>query len=430
MPEAHDLVIVGGGVAGLDLATHLAGCQVNDKTLRVTLVDRETSYVWKPMLHTIAAGTQEAELQQTSFVSQARERGFIYSPGAISAIDLAARRIRLDPWMARDGREILEPREVAYDTLVLAYGSRANDFGTEGVAEHCYTIDARSEAVAFNDEVRLRLLQALARRTQLRITIVGGGATGVQLAAELVRLTEQAEHYGAAGTREIVSITLVESGDRLLTAFPDRISAESQQRLEGLGVTVHTKSQVAAAEASGFRLADGRFLDSEIMVWAAGVRAACRPAGLDGLELNRSDQVVVSACLQATRDGNVFALGDCSSLTLPGESKPLPPTAQVANQQAVYLGQHLPGLLEGKTAPDFHFHDFGALVSLGGYDAFGSLGRLGFFKGGFIQGRVAQLGHAMLYRRYQARLHGFWKGSLLWLADQVASRVRPSIRVD
>jgi NADH dehydrogenase len=102
----------------------------------------------------------------------------------------------------------------------------------------------------------------------------------------------------------------------------------------------------------------------------------------------------------------------------------------VAHQQALYLTAHLPALLASQHVPDFVYHDFGSLVSLGGYGAFGSLGKFGFFKGGFIRGRVAQLGHAMLYRSHQARLYGFWRGSLLWLVDRINARVRPAIRLD
>lgn len=116
---------------------------------------------------------------------------------------------------------------------------------------------------------------------------------------------------------------------------------------------------------------------------------------------------------------------------MPGDfEQPLPPTAQVAHQQAQHLIEHLPAALHGKPIPPFQYRDFGSLVSLGGYDAFGSLGKFGFFYGGFIRGRVAQFGHTMLYRSHQPRLHGFWRGALIWLVDLINARLRPSIRLD
>lgn len=429
MPD-HRLVVVGGGIAGLDLATQLAGRVTAKGRLQVTLVDRESAHVWKPMLHTFAAGTQNVYQQQTAYMAQARERGFIYHLGEVVGVNREARSVLLAPLLDAQGSELLGRRHIGYDTLVLAFGSRANDFGTPGVTEHCLTIDSRGQAMAFNDIVRLRILQSLIKNTPLHIAIVGGGATGVELAAELVQLAEQAENYGAAGTREKVRITLVEAGARLLAAFPEQISVAARERLESLGIAMEVATRVGAAEAAGLRLQDGRLLACDVMVWAAGVRATTTLSGLEELETTRSDQLVIRPDLRTTRDPAIFALGDCASLTLPGQQRPLPPTAQVAHQQAVYLSRRIPALLEGEPTPAFTYRDFGSLVSLGGYDAFGSLGRLGFFKGGFIRGRVAQFGHAMLYRAHQARLHGFWRGNLLWLADRLTAGARPTIRVD
>nr|WP_256476601.1 NAD(P)/FAD-dependent oxidoreductase [Siccirubricoccus soli] len=430
MGEAHHVVILGGGVAGIEIATRLAARTVGGRRVKVTLIDRETAHVWKPMLHTIAAGTRDVHQQQTAYVAQARTHGFVFQPGEVLGIDRGARRVLLAPWLSAQGQELLPAREVPYNTLVLALGSTANDFGTPGVKEHCRTIDSRRQAIEFNDEVRLRILQSVTKNEPLAIGIVGGGATGVELAAELVELATLAEYYGATGMSRRLGVTLVESGDRLLAAFPERIAQASRSRLEELGVTVKTGARVMAAEPEGFRLSDGSLVDAGLKVWAAGVKAPDVLASLDGLEMTRTHQVVVGPTLQATQDADIYALGDCSSLTLAGQGRPLPPTAQVAHQQARYLAQWLPDLLAGRSVPDFSYRDFGSLVSLGGFDAYGSLGKFGFFKGGFIRGRVAQLGHAMLYRSHQARLHGFWHGSLLWLVDRINARVRPAIRVD
>jgi NADH dehydrogenase len=428
--DLRDVVIVGGGVAGIDIASHLAGRKSGKASLRVTLVDRESAHVWKPMLHTVAAGTRDVHQQQTSFVAQARRRGFSYQPGEVTAIDTNARRVQIAPWQTARGREILGAREIRYDTLVLAVGSRANDFGTPGVAEHCHAIDTRSQAIAFNDELRIRLVHASARSAELRIGIVGGGATGVELAAQLVALKELSEYYGAVNLTGKMSVILLESGPRLLAAFPERVASAARERLEKLGVIVRVGAEVAAAEARGFRLVGSSLIEADLMVWAAGVKAPALMSTLVGLELTKNHQAVIGLHLRTTRDENIYAVGDCSSLTPPGMPRPLPTTAQVAHQQARYLCDHLPALLAGRSAPDFKYHDFGSLVSLGGYGAYGSLGKFGFFKGGFIRGRVAQLGHALLYREHQARLRGFWTGGLLWLVDQIDSQVRPAIRLD
>lgn len=192
-----------------------------------------------------------------------------------------------------------------------------------------------------------------------------------------------------------------------------------------------TGARVTAATEAGFTLGDGNLVTATLKVWAAGVKAPAFLANLDGLETNRSNQLMITPALQTTRDPTIFALGDCSSLTLPGAKRPLPPTAQVAHQQAQHLLRHLPGSIQrGKPIPDFTYHDFGSLVSLANYDAYGTLGKFGLFTGGIIRGRLAQVSHAMLYRSHQAMLHGFWRGSLLWLVDRLNTRLRPAIRLD
>ncbi|WP_331373375.1 NAD(P)/FAD-dependent oxidoreductase [Sinorhizobium chiapasense] len=426
-PRPHQIVVVGGGIAGLEIVSKLPRT-IRRTPIAVTLIDREPAYVWKPMLHTIAAGTTDVSQQETSYIAQARSRRFVFEPGEVQGINRKERKVYLAP-LEIDGRRILPKRHISYDTLILATGSQANDFGIPGVRDHCFMIDNRSQAMNFNREIMARVLETLVANSMLQIAVVGGGATGVELAAELIQLTDVTAYYGAAGLRNQVKVTLLESGPNLLGAFPDRVAIAARERLERLGVTVLTGAQVVAADAGSLQLADGRQINAELKVWAAGVKAADACATFDGLEVTRNNQIVVRPTLQTTVDSRIFAVGDCSSLPLDDAGKQLPPAAQVAHQQASHLIRYLPGWLEGVDLPPFNFRDFGSIVSLGGYGAYGSLGQFGLFKGGFIRGRVAQLGHILLYRSHQARLHGFWRGGLIWLADMINSRVRPRIRL-
>lgn len=424
--DDHKLVVVGGGVAGLDLASHLAGRRTGDRRLAVTLVDREPAYVWKPILHTIAAGTSDAGLQQTVYAAQALSRGFTYEPGEAVAVDRAAREVRLGP-LKLDGAEVAPARSIAYDTLVLAVGSRANDFGTPGVAQHCARIDTRSDALAFNDRLRFELVKRAIAGTSLRVGIVGGGATGVELAAELVQAATEAERYGVRDASRRFAVVLIEAGPRLLAPFPEAIAESAQATLRRIGVEVRTGTPVTAVEEGGFRLHTGEQVGADLMVWAAGVEAPALLQSLGDLERTRTGQLVVGERLVADRDPRIVAVGDCASVRLPGRKNPPPTTAQAASQQARYLCKHLPDIIAGRTVPPATYHDFGSLVSLGGYDAYGTLGRFGLLDG-FLRGRVAQLGHALLYADYEVRLHGFWKGSLLWLLDTIARRARRPAR--
>lgn len=428
--SAKRILIVGGGVAGIELATELGRASRRAGGFVVTLLDADSAHIWKPMLHTIAAGTRDVYQQQVAYAAQARTAGFTYQPGAMCGLDRERKEIEVASLVHPDGRTLLPQRRIAYDVLILAIGSRANDFGTPGVNDLCWTIDSRVEADHFNRELRVRILQSAALGSDIAISIVGGGATGVELAAELVQLSEDAEAYGAKDASTRIHITLLEAGDRLLAAFPQDISEAACERLEQLGVDVRLGAKVSAAEEGGFRLADGELIPASLKVWAAGVKAADFLHELGGLESTRGNQLVVQPTLQTTRDAAIFAVGDCASLKLPDMERPLPPTAQVAHQHARHLVKHLPDWLNGKPIPAFAYHDFGSLVSLAQYDGYGSLGQFGMFKGGSFKGRLAQLSHAFLYRGHQARIHGFWKGGLIWLVDRLNRRLRPSIRLD
>ena len=428
--NAARVVIVGGGVAGLEIATAL-GKQRLPHNASVTLVDADSAHVWKPMLHTIAAGTRDLAQQQTTYLAQATDAHFAFQPGAMSGLDRERQEIILNPIITDDGRELVPARRIGYDKLIIAIGSGANDFGTPGVLEHCYMIDSRRKADDFNQEIRLRMLRSMTDGKTLQVAIVGGGATGVELAAELVQLSESAEAYGALGKAAKFQIVLIESGPRILASFPEEISSATQKRLAALGVTVLLNRKVQAAQADGLVLDGEELIPAGLSVWSAGVKA---PAFLStlGLPTTRGHQLIVNDDLQ-TADPNIYAVGDCASYTLPGESTPLPPTAQVAHQQARYVIELLPKVLDSPHAyagKGFAYRDFGALVSLANYDAYGSLGKFGLFNGGLIKGRMAMLSHIWLYRSHQARLYGFWRGGLLWLVDLINSRLRPSIRLD
>lgn len=426
--KQHELVVIGGGVAGMEIASTLARKQ---DSLKITLIDRESAHVWKPMLHTIAAGTRDISQQQTSYMAQAHRSGFGYQPGELEDIDTRAKEVILAAVMAPDDRLLIPARRISYDTLIIAVGSQVNDFGTPGAEEFCYRIDSRMQANNFNQEIRLRMLQCLAQDEELSISIVGGGATGVELAAELIRLVELTEGYGVKGLAERISVTLVEGGPRLLAAFPEDISEETRLRLESIGVQVILDARVEAVESEALVLDGGRRVHSTLKVWAAGVKAPAFLSQLDGLETNKGGQLLLRPSLQTTMNDDIYAVGDCAALTLLGEVRALPPTAQVAHQQAAHLIRYLPSaIFKGETVPSFAYRDFGSLVSLGDYDAFGSLGQFGLLKGTTIRGRLAQLSHAMLYRSHQVRLHGFWRGGLLWLVDRLNRRTGSSIRLD
>ncbi|MDB5371105.1 MAG: pyridine nucleotide-disulfide oxidoreductase [Roseomonas sp.] len=432
------IVIVGGGAGGLHLATRL-GRRLGrprghrDARAEVTLVDRDSSHIWKPLLHEAAAGTLDTGVEQLGFVAHASRNGFRYWPGEMQGLDRAEKRITLAAMNDAQGRGILPARDLPYDILILAVGSSANDFGIPGVLEHTSFIDSRDQAEAFHEALRAETIRCIAgpEDRTLDIAIVGGGATGVELSAELNTALGLASGYGLPDLRRRLRLTLVESAPRILGALPERVAASAQAELQRQGVTVLTNAQVSAVEPDALMLKDGRRISATLKVWAAGIRAPAFLRDLDGLESTRNGQLVIRPTLQTTRDDAVYALGDCASLTLPGTERPLGATAQVAQQQAVYLARALPGVLEGGVAAPFAYRHLGALVSLGQYNAYGSLGKRGLLGDGwFVQGRFAQISYASLYRRHQLGLHGLWRSLLYWCADLLRRASRPPVRLE
>ncbi len=168
MGSCKRIVIGGGGIAGLEVATLLGRSLGRPEAAEIVLIDRDTAHVWKPMLHTIAAGTSDLHREQVPFAPHALRHGFSYWPGEVESISRVDRVLRLAPLRRPDGSILLDAREISYDILILSAGSRANDFGTPGVAQHCRFIDSRLQAEAFNQEARAQILKCIVESTGMR----------------------------------------------------------------------------------------------------------------------------------------------------------------------------------------------------------------------------------------------------------------------
>jgi NADH dehydrogenase len=263
------------------------------------------------------------------------------------------------------------------------------------------------------------------------VAIIGAGATGVELAAELHRATRTLVSYNLEriDPERDVRIHLIEAGPRILPALPERISASAHALLQGLKVEVRTGARVTALDAGGVHLADGTAIPAELMVWAAGVKAPHFLAGLAGLETNRLNQIVVAPTLQSTRDEAVFAIGDCAAAPWLGrEGVTVPPRAQAAHQQASHLVTQLARRIDGQPLEPWRYRDFGSLVSLGEYSTVGNL--MGALVGGnlWVEGLFARTMYLSLYKMHQVALHGWWKTALgsasRWLTRRTEPRVK------
>lgn len=352
---------------------------------------------------------------------------------------------------------ILAPeRKLHYDTLVLAIGSVSNDFGTKGVREYAISIDDRSAADRFQKRFFSNYLSAQAKalistegltkldnldvhRERLDITVIGSGATGVELIGELQFACRNMRRLGVRHSIEEgnVHLNLVEAAPRILPAFPESISQPSHVQLEALGINVFTSAKVTEVTKTHVHLADGQQIPTTLCVWAAGIKAPEFLKDVEGLELNpRTNQVMLRPTLQTTTNDNIFALGDVAHIVPINshDGRAAPPTAQNAHQQSSFLRkslmkrimyleqqqkqQHLSSSATSSSEqqpppplvlPEYRYHDMGALVTVGVDHAFGRVGQ-----GLNVKGFIAQAMHYSLYRMHQIQIHGLLR-TLSWM---------------
>ncbi|MEO6042148.1 MAG: NAD(P)/FAD-dependent oxidoreductase [Croceibacterium sp.] len=429
------IVIVGGGAGGLELVRRL-GARYGRKHHDIILVEQNRTHIWKPLLHEVAAGSLDANLDEVGYRSHCHRWGYRFFLGRMETVDREARQVILAPLLDEDGSELVGRHAIRFDYLVLAVGSVTNDFGIPGVAAHCMVLDDRAGADRFRNRLLdhcLRVSRSMtddpAADAHVRVAIVGGGATGVELAAELYNSAAALRYYGLEVFDESrLDIVVIEAGPRILPALPERLAEAATAELEALGVRVLTGVQVTEAVAHAIVTAGGQRIEADLLVWAAGVKG---PPGLAelGLETNRSGQLVVGGTLQTTRDERIFAIGDCCAFTPPGAERPVPPRAQAAHQMAARVYDNLARLMDGRPLKPFVYRDHGSLVSLSRYSTVGSL--MGNLVGGrmAIEGRLARLVYTSLYRMHLIAIHGWVKGLALLMVGRVNRIIRPRLKL-
>ena len=436
----HQVVIVGGGAGGLELATRLGDSLGKHGEADITLIDKNRTHVWKPKLHEIASGSMDMSAHEVDYLAQAHWHRFRFRLGELTAIDRERREVHVAPYLDDEGRLVTPARAFAYDTLVVSVGSLSNDFGTPGVREHALRLESKVDAQRFHARMVNACIRAHAQTTplrpeQLHVAIIGAGATGVELAAELHRTTREVVAYGLdrVDAEKDIQVSVIEAADRVLPALPPRMSAATEALLRKLGVDVYTSAKVAEVLPEGVRLADGRILPAELVVWAAGVKAPDLLKEIAGLETNRSNQLVVLPTLQTTRDPDIFAMGDCAQCAWPeandGKGGFVPPRAQAAHQQASHVAAQIRRRLAGKPLKNYRYRDFGSLVSLGEFSTVGNM--MGGLIGGnlMIEGSFARLMYISLYKMHELALHGFVKVALDTLARLITRRTEPHVKL-
>ncbi|XHS79885.1 NAD(P)/FAD-dependent oxidoreductase [Burkholderiaceae bacterium UC74_6] len=432
------IVIVGGGAGGLELACKL-GRKLGPQ--KVFLVDRKLFHIWKPTLHEVAAGTIDIHQEGLSYLMLAHDNGFSFVYGSMLALDREKREVTVGEILDEAGGQIVPQRQLAFDRLVVAVGSTANYFGVPGAAEHTLALDGPEDAETFRLRM-LKLLTAAELRKErepeagIDIVIIGGGATGVELAAELREASAVHSRYGFArlDPHRDVRISLLEGASRILAPLPEKVSAAAAKLLGERKVTLHTSCRVVNIEPGAVHDADGKRYAADLVVWAAGIKAPALLATL-GLPTNRSGQLEVDGQLlikgQASGEHALYALGDCAACAMGTDGKLVPPRAQAAHQQADYLYAAFIALDRGETpsSDPYVYKDHGSLVSIGTQTTVGSL--MGNLSGAtwFVEGLFARLMYVSLHLLHHRAVLGSLRTGVLALARFLVKRATPLVKL-
>lgn len=430
------IVIVGGGAGGLELATRLGKQLGQHKKAEIVLIDCSPTHIWKPLLHEVAAGTLDSNDDELAYLAQARANHFRFIMGRMKGLNREKRLVEIAPmWNARGG-EIVPGRTQSYDILVIAVGSVSNDFGTAGVAEHCMFLDNADQAEFFRHRLLEAYMRAHARggvsaTGELDVAIVGGGATGIELSAQLHQAIQLFNAYGLEEIKPSdIKLHLIEASESLLPGLPKYLSDATVKQLKAIGVNLYLGEKVVEVNASGVKTLSGLFIPAAIKVWAAGIKAPDFLKNLAGLESNRINQLLVRQNLQTTLDESIYVIGDCAACHWPekGEQAMVPPRAQSAHQMADLVYENINRSLKGQALKDFVYKDYGSLVSFGKFSTVGNL--MGNLMGNvMIEGALARLVYLSLYKMHQTALFGPVRVALLIVSSFFRTRLRPKIKL-
>lgn len=425
------IVVVGGGAGGLELVIKLARKLKRNADAKVTLIDMNASHIWKPLLHEVATGSLDSNHDETSYRMLARKHGFDFLLGRVIRVDAPSQVVHIAAELDDDGETLVAERSLQYDQLVLSPGSLSNDFGTDGVAEYCIKLDSRAEAERFH-QLYLKQLHRVSAATdqesQLSVVIVGGGATGVELAADLHNVAGRLQEYGFEKfSPERLKVSVIEAGSLLLPRLPERIGLSVRDELQRIGVDVMTDTRIDSAESGALITSDGRRIQADVSVWAAGIRAPSFLAD-SGLPCDNIGRVKVNPDLTVEGFSNVYGAGDCCSCPME-DGGTVPPRAQSAHQMASVVAYNIVASYKGKTSRNFVYKDFGSLISLSRFSTVGNL--MGNLMRGtvFVEGWLARMFYLSLYRMHQNAVHGPLSTLLIILGDRIHKATRADLKL-
>jgi NADH dehydrogenase len=429
--KVQKIVVVGGGAGGLELVALLSR-KLNKAEASLTLVDGNLKHVWKPLLHEVATGTLDSHEEVLDYIPYANKHGFSFIYGHLKDINRSTKELIIGSVPAEVGDNFIPERTISYDMLVIAIGSLSNDFNIPGVREHCLFLDTVNQAEIVQGLLINEIIQQVQVPTKkpLNIAIIGAGATGIELAAEIHYAIKQSQSNPALIQDQNNRISVIEGKNRITPHMPEAISVALTQYLIDLGINVLVDEQVSSITKEAVHTASGQTIVADIKIWAAGIKADSLLKNLDGLEVNALNQLVVKKSLQTTLDDAIFALGDCAFFTQInrlGELEIVPPSAQAAHQQAYLLASSIRRFLNGKSLLDFTFVNHGSLITANHSKVVGYL--MGKFTSRHVEGWLARLIYLSVHKQHQIALHGYWRTLLVSIANVLTRKGRARLKL-
>jgi NADH:ubiquinone reductase (H+-translocating) len=425
------VVIIGGGAGGICAATRLGRKLGRKHKAHITLVDAVESHVWKPLLHEVATGALDIGIDAISFRGHAAANGYHFQQGALAGIDRERRQVVIAAIFDGD-KELLPARRIDFDYLVIAVGSVANDFRIPGVKRHCLFLDTTEQANAIRKILLNRFLRYASHEQldeKIKVAIIGAGATGTEMAAEMHYAVDQLRGYGYKIDTSLLEVTLIEADKRILPKVGRvEISDAVARELKSIGVDVLTNTRVVEVTDKGIIFQGGYFVAADMVLWSAGIRGADFLKNIGGLETNHINQLVVQTTAQTTRDPTIFAIGDCCACPQEDGSW-VPPRGQAARQMGHLAADNIMAMMQGRApAKRYVYKDLGSLVNLSKFNTVGNL--FSFLGGGImVEGRIARFTYLSLYRRHLMEMYGPFRGVLMVLLKSLNRMIRPHLKL-
>jgi NADH dehydrogenase len=348
------VVVLGAGFAGLSATSQLA-----KEGFRVTLIDRHPYNTFQPLLYQVATGGLNAgDVTYSLRFFSAKRKGVRFRRGWVTGINHENREVILE-----DGVNI------GYDYLIVANGITTNHFGIPGAAEYTMSMYTRAEALKVRDTI-FGGIETIASTSEpqsggFTIVVVGGGATGVEMAGQLAELKQKAIPAAYPELNPaLINVVVVEMGEHLLAPFDDKLRKYALRELVKRGVDVRLKTAISEVHADHVDFKDGTSMPVDLVIWAAGVSG--NPKIRDwGLPIGRAGRIEVNPDLRTTNDDRIFAIGDSSLIV----DNPLPQLAQPALQMGKHAAKQLANLHRGLPTQVFQYHDKGTMATIGKADA-------------------------------------------------------------